>query len=109
MNPTGDKLATTRETALSTTLPAPWPNPKRGAKGKPVAVARFGSASVPVYRCASGDRIRFALSYHREGRRMRQFFTDPPPSLETSHLKLDASFHVAGHLKEWHLIDLARN
>ena len=76
MNPTGDKLATTQETALSTTLPAPRPKAKRGAKGKPVSVARFGSAAVPVYRCAAGGRIRFALSYHREGRRMRQFFGD---------------------------------
>ena len=79
MNPTGDKLATTLETALSTTLPAPRPKAKRGAKGKPVAVARFGSAAVPVNRCASGGRIRFVLSYHREGRRMRQFFGDLPP------------------------------
>ncbi len=76
MNPTGDKLATTQETALSTTLPAPRPKAKRGSKGKPVAVAHFGSVSVPVYRCASGGRIRFVLSYHREGKRLRQFFGD---------------------------------
>ena len=62
MNPTGDKLATTQETALSTTLPAPRPKAKRGSKGKPVAVVRFGSVSVPVYRCAPGGRIRFVLS-----------------------------------------------
>ncbi len=62
MNPTGDKLATTQETALSTTLPAPRPKTKRGSKGKLVAVARFGSVSVPVYRCASGGRIRFVPS-----------------------------------------------
>lgn len=38
-------------------------------------MARFGSASVPVYRCDSGGRVRFAISYHREGKRLRQFFT----------------------------------
>ena len=36
----------------------------------------FGFAKVPVSRCASGGRIRFAISYHRERRRVRQFFTD---------------------------------
>jgi integrase len=41
-----------------------------------VAIVGFGSAKVPVYRCASGGRIRFAISYHRDGKRMRQFFGD---------------------------------
>jgi integrase len=51
------------------------PTPKRGKHGKPVAMARFGSASVPIYRCDSGGRIRFALSHYRDGKRLRQFFT----------------------------------
>ena len=31
---------------------------------------------MPVYRCASGGRVRFAISYHRDGQRLRQFFGD---------------------------------
>jgi integrase len=38
-------------------------------------MARFGSASVPIYRCDSGGRVRFALSHYRDGKRLRQFFT----------------------------------
>ncbi len=30
---------------------------------------------MPVYRCASEGRVRFVISYHREGKRMRQSFT----------------------------------
>jgi len=51
------------------------PAPKLGKNGKPVAMARFGSASVPVYRCGSGGRVRFAISHYRDGKRLRQFFT----------------------------------
>ncbi|MCX6873331.1 MAG: hypothetical protein NTW21_05915 [Verrucomicrobia bacterium] len=49
------------------------PTPKRGKHGKLVAMARFGSASVPVYRCGSGGRIRFAISHYRDGKHLRQF------------------------------------
>ncbi len=73
MNASGDKMATTRGDALA---PVPQPAiPKRGKHGKPAATARFGSASVPVYRCDSGGRTRFAISHYRDGKRMRQFFT----------------------------------
>jgi integrase len=41
---------------------------------------KFGSAVVPVYRSASGRRVRFTISYHRDGKRLRQTF----PSLDAA-------------------------
>lgn len=66
-------MATTRQTTLST--PQNTRSRRHGSRGKPVATVGFGSAKVPVYRCESAGRVRFAISYHREGRRLRQFFT----------------------------------
>ncbi len=37
-------------------------------------MVKFGSAAVPVYRLTEKHRTRFAISYYREGRRMRQVF-----------------------------------
>ena len=74
MNPPGDKLATTQNPALTT--PQNARSRKVGSRGKPAAVVRFGSASVPVYQCESAGRVRFAISYHRDGKRMRQYFGD---------------------------------
>jgi integrase len=73
MEDPGDKMATTQEAPTSTGLN--HPAPKRGKNGKPAAMVKFGSASVPVYRCDSGGRIRFAISHYRDGKRLRQFFT----------------------------------
>jgi len=73
MEALGDKMATTH--ADPTQLAPHPPAPKRGKHGKPAAVARFGSASVPIYRCTSGGRVRFAISHYRDGKRLRQFFT----------------------------------
>ncbi|MCX6873224.1 MAG: hypothetical protein NTW21_05365 [Verrucomicrobia bacterium] len=56
------------------------PVPMLGKHGKPAAMVRFGSASVPVYRCGSGGRVRFAISHYRDGKRLRQFF----PTLEAA-------------------------
>ena len=39
------------------------------------ASTRIHACSVPVYRCGSGGRIRFAISHYRDGKRLRQFFT----------------------------------
>lgn len=61
MDDPGDKMATTLA-APSNKVFYP-PAPKRGKHGKPVATAKFGSASVPVYRRDSGGRVRFAISY----------------------------------------------
>lgn len=35
---------------------------------------KSGSAAVPVYRMESGGRIRFAVAYYRDGKRLRQVF-----------------------------------
>ena len=78
MEADGDKMATTHAETTNTVLYPPAP--KRGKHGKPVAMARFGSASVPVYRCDSGGRVRFAISHYRDGKRLRQFF----PSLDAA-------------------------
>ena len=40
----------------------------------PAATVRHGSASVPIYRIISGARTRFAISWYRDGKRMRQVF-----------------------------------
>jgi integrase len=40
----------------------------------PAATVRHGSASVPIYRINSGTRTRFAISWYRDGKRMRQVF-----------------------------------
>jgi hypothetical protein len=40
----------------------------------PIATVRHGSASVPIYRITSGTRTRFAISWYRDGKRMRQVF-----------------------------------
>jgi integrase len=64
----GDKMATTQ-------ADRPAPRPPAPKRGKPVAMAKFGSASVPVYRCVSGGRVRFAISHYRDGKRLRQFFS----------------------------------
>lgn len=69
----GDKLATNRGSSSGTSTK---PARSRGRKTPgPHCVVKFGSAAVPVYRCASGGRIRFAISYYREGKRLRQFFS----------------------------------
>lgn len=31
---------------------------------------------VPIYRTESGKRVRFTLSFYRDGRRVRKVFTD---------------------------------
>ena len=53
----------------------PMRAPKRRKDSKPVAVVRSGSVALPVYRCPSGGRVRFVISYHRAGKRVRQSFT----------------------------------
>ena len=78
MNGSGDKMVTTRE-------PDPLSAQKstgqqKARKGKPAALVKFGSAVVPVYRTTSGNRVRFMISYHRDGKRLRQIFA----SLDTA-------------------------
>jgi hypothetical protein len=51
------------------------PSPKvRKQSAGLAATVRHGSASVPIYRINSGTRTRFAISWYRDGKRMRQVF-----------------------------------
>jgi hypothetical protein len=45
-------------------------------KQGPFLKVRSGSAAVPVYRSETHGRIRYTLSFYREGRRERKVFTD---------------------------------
>ena len=108
METPGDKMVTTAaappDRAVQT-APQP-PQDKRTRKaskgGRPVAVARFGSVAVPVYRCGGGGRTRFVLSYHREGRRMRRSFV----SLEKARKEaLLVAQRIQGGLQ--HVTDMA--
>ena len=72
MEDDGDKMVTTQEhDLLSARKTAGSPKTRQG---RPAALVKFGSAVVPVYRTTSGNRVRFMISYHRDGKRMRQIF-----------------------------------
>ena len=45
-------------------------------KQGPFQKIKFGSAVVPIYRTESKGRVRFTLSFYREGRRVRQVFNE---------------------------------
>ncbi len=67
MDEGGDKMATIRENA----------SPKRRSKkAGPFFKVKAGSAVVPIYRAESKGRVRFTLSFYRDGRRMRKMFND---------------------------------
>lgn len=68
MKPGGDKTVTTQGVESSTRR-------RKHKRGKPYATAKFGSAVVPIYRSTSEGRTRFTISYHRDGKRMRQAFS----------------------------------
>jgi len=100
MNPGGDKMVTTQRDA-----PPVAPNgPKK--KGKPVAVVRFGSASVPVYRLSEKQRTRFAIAYYREGKRMRQVFSSLDATKKEAQLvaqRIQSGMQHMTDLKPHHL------
>jgi hypothetical protein len=60
-------------TALIQPDAAPSPQTRKPSAG-PAATVRHGSTSVPIYRIISGTRTRFAISWYRDGKRMRQVF-----------------------------------
>jgi integrase len=65
MNEGGDKMATNRGDA----------SPKgRSKKAGPFLKVKAGSAVVPIYRTESKGRVRFTVSFYRDGRRMRKMF-----------------------------------
>ena len=53
--------------------------PRRGKRGSggPAFNVRLGSVSVPVYRTEGNGRLRFFVTFYRDGRRIRRSFTDP--------------------------------
>jgi hypothetical protein len=63
----GDKMATNRGDS---------PPKGRGKKAGPYLKVKAGSAVVPIYRTESQGRVRFTLSFYRNGRRMRKMFAD---------------------------------
>ena len=65
MNEGGDKMATNREAKASKS---------RGRKSGPHAKVKAGSAVVPIYQSKSGDRVRYAVSFYRDGKRLRKMF-----------------------------------
>jgi integrase len=65
MNEAGDKMATNSGAC----------KPKRRSKkAGPFLKVKAGSAVVPIYRTESKGRVRFTLSFYRDGRRMRKMF-----------------------------------
>ena len=66
MNEGGDKMATNVGCA---------PPKKRNKKPGPFLKVKSGSAVVPIYRTESKGRIRYTLSFYRDGRRMRKMFS----------------------------------
>ena len=67
MNEAGDKMATNRGATLSK---------GRRKKACPFLKVKAGSAVVPIYRTACKGRLRYTLSFYRDGRRMRKMFND---------------------------------
>ena len=78
MNGSGDKMETTREPDLLSAQKSM--GQQKARQGKPAALVNFGSAAVPVYRMTSDKRVRFTISYHGDGKRLRQVF----PSLDAA-------------------------
>ena len=69
MNAAGDKMVTNSGGN-------PNSHPRKGGKAGPHATVKFGSASVPIYRTESKGRVRFILTHYRDGKRLRQVFSD---------------------------------
>jgi hypothetical protein len=69
MNAGGDKMVTTGTAAQN-------PRPRKGGNKGPCATVKFGSASVPIYLSESNGRKRFIVAHYRDGKRLRQSFTD---------------------------------
>ena len=65
MDEAGDKMATNQGKT----------SPKvRSKNAGPFHKVKAGSAVVPIYRTESKGRVRFTLSFYRDGRRMRKMF-----------------------------------
>jgi hypothetical protein len=86
MNEAGDKMATNRGNA----------SPKgRSKKAGPFLKVKAGSALVPIYRTESKGRVRFTVSFYRDGRRMRKMFnTVEDAKKEALSQRFDESYHA---------------
>ena len=74
MNEGGDKMVTNAGAQSATHT-----KPRRSrAKKKlgPFLKVKFASAVVPIYRTESNGRVRYTLTFYRDGRRMRKAFND---------------------------------
>ena len=69
MNGAGDKLVTNGKGTQDA-------RPRKGGKAGPIATVKFGSASVPIYLSESQGRKRYFIAHYRDGKRLRQAFTD---------------------------------
>ena len=67
MNEGGDKMVTN----VGCTPPK-----KRNKKPGPFLKVKSGSAVVPIYRTESKGRVRYTLSFYRDGRRLRKIYND---------------------------------
>jgi len=68
MDAGGDKMATNAAVRRS--------NLAGKRKRGPFAKVKFGSAVVPIYESHSNGRIRYCFTHYRDGKRLRQFFSD---------------------------------
>ena len=74
MNEGGDKLVTNAgsDSASRSKTRRSRDRKKQG----PFLKVKAGSAVVPIYRTESKGRVRYTLSFYRDGRRVRKVFTD---------------------------------
>ncbi len=64
----------------------------RAKKVGPFLKVKSGSAVVPIYRTESKGRIRYTLSFYRDGRRMRKMFSS------IDEAKKEALYHLNNYL-----------
>lgn len=84
MEEAGDKLVT--NVGSGSAIRSKSGRSKRKKKQGPLLVVKAGSATVPIYRIESKGRVRFTLSFYRDGRRVRKVF----PTLDAA--KKEAQF-----------------
>lgn len=74
MDEAGDKMATNVGSASATR--SKTKGSKSRKKQGPFLKVKSGSSMVPIYRTESKGRVRFTVSFYRDGRRMRKMFND---------------------------------
>ncbi len=69
MNGAGDKMVTNGKADSHG-------RSRKGGKAGPVAMVKFGSATVPIYLSESKGRKRYFVAHYRDGKRIRTAFPD---------------------------------